>query len=360
MYDILEFDSPLKRHSIALPRWVFAKSRLMENLLTVQNYYANNPTYLNSDHLLIKLIHLAPMHIKADLDYQVRLVRDVVPETAGSLKLTGPTTTGTLHEGDEFYGPNVREAILLTDARFNEKMTWQIAQPVRILYHPFTELSMELPLGQQRKSKTQGYAVIEINYPMLIWMFQHWFNSPQSMADEKHHLPVSEFITRWVIPNAMPSHLDIALFNRLQVRMFGGPIGEDGYRHNFQLVSHDRLVDQCLQEYVDIIERKDLSFEEIMSSCPLVDADSLFELFAPPKMLRIKQNSWAMVLARLKLFEMLLGYDYLIKSQRNLGVKYELKRWIRMYLLERRIPASLPNPWPQYMLNTLKQIDNLL
>lgn len=360
MYDILDQDVPLKRHSIALPRWVLLKSRLLNNLMTVQSYYAQNPTYLNSDHLLINLIHMAPMHMKSDLDYQIRLVREVVNDTASAFKLTSPTTQGTLHDGDAFYGEAIKEAIILSDSRFNEKLPWRLAKPVRILYHPFTELSMELPLGQRRKSKTTGYAVIEINYPMLIWMFRQWFVDPISKVNEDSHLPVSDFITRWVIPNALESHLDIAIFNRLQVQMFGGSIPEDPYRHHFQLVDFGRQVNEVLGEFVEIIERRDMSFDELMTACPLVEHDNLFTLFEPPNMLKIKQNSWALVLARLKLFEMLLGYDYLIKSQRNLSVKYELKRWIRMYLLERRIPSSLPSPWPEFLLKSLKALDNLL
>lgn len=290
------------------PAWTYASAGLQRNLKNIIQYYRIRPFAVKSNHLLAKIINTVSVSHSTNTERFYDIVDGKALNLGMTHKLTSSIHRGSIFDG-VFYGPGTKEVIFAVsqylDPYFIEK-NWKNVCPVTVLNHPRSDLEMLLPNGKSHSVET-GLACIAIDIPMLAMQFRAFAKEQmlKSEATGNNPLAVANFIHMYVLPNMLPSHLDVALFNRAVNFVNGAPMGEALKKHPFTVLDYTRQVDDTYKDLVKFVKQNDRDFTTILKSFPCVSVENFEALMRLPEQAPTRQVGWAEVVTRLKALDWL-------------------------------------------------------
>ncbi len=320
----------------AYPEMDYIRRVYATMLKDVKGYYARAPKNVDSGNLLANIL----LHIPIRIDYNDRqfvgYVEDLAEGVCRPMGLTSSSNRGKVHDGVTL-GPNALEVVVCSSEDFdlnNIKTRWRDLQPVRYLYHTRTDVNLPI---MNNTTPGKGYGVISVNVPMMALQYRYWLK--EQKGDQKDI--VNRFIGGMVLPNAVPSYLDIAFFNRLS-RMSNG-IGTPTYplQHPFYLTDMVPRLDRVMRGVL----AKNVSAKDIIdlaSDTPMIVGRNLRDVLRLPKDPVTRQNEWAMALARLPYIKYLIQ-----ESKRNTINDQSYLNQVRISLLEAKwanLMSTVNNP----------------
>jgi hypothetical protein len=108
-------------------------------------------------------------------------------------------------------------------------------------------------------------------------------------------------------------------------------MGSPKFRHSFTLIDYNRKVDDCLMNIVQDLKNKDIDFNTILRSVPMVSKLNLKELLYLPSQAPTRQITWAEFVARLRALDFLVNISPSHgKLKNNMELNY-LNRMILRY-----------------------------
>ena len=288
--------------------WNYAKLGLQRNLQKVQSYYKDANFSVKSNHPLVRMLNTLGVNMEHDLERYYDIVNTKTFRYSLQLKFTSPVYSGILHDGI-FYGPKVREIIILDDTFVNPysvQADWKNYQSVRVLDHPRSDLDL-LPLNGKDTGIEEGTATIVMNVAAMAVQFREFLIEEKIGYDEGiSPETVAQFVHKYVLPNMLPTHLDCAIFNRLVNRLIGKPQGSATKDHPFYLLGYSKYVDQVWAVLCANISNTSYDFWTILRSVPLVSSKNAQEFMKLPELAPTRQIKWAEFITRLKCIEFLI------------------------------------------------------
>lgn len=359
MYQLFDFQPGRARGTVLHPQWHNVKRGLVRVLDTVKTYYKTHTMSVTSSHFLTKIL----FYYGVDPDLDLR--RYYVDKLSSALEL-GMTLkmTSSIYEGKSwsgvFYGPGIQEVLIASNESFDYDQVykrWTEAAPVTVLSHPISNLALDLPDGLNR-TPVKGYAVININIPMLMVMYRGFKDYQQlrfETADEARRTAM-QFIHMYVLPNMLDSHLDGVLINRLHNRLFTETNYDQKPNHPFYIEDWTKRVDDFQDTVLDAIIGRAYNSQETLLAIPLVQYPNAFEYAPLPEVYRSRQITWAYTLARLTLLETMVKAT---RASGGVGVGMEYNYLNRM-LLRYRQDRVWQSTMPQDLRNQIAfRIDRL-
>jgi hypothetical protein len=347
MYDLFEDAPDTNRGEIVIPQFVYAKGSYGRELAKVTAYYRDNKRNVPNSHLLVRLLLSLNVSMQRDIQNFVDVATDVGMKISSGLRMTSSLNHGFVFTPGVFYGENAMEIIVADDTPFDvyqSETTWQDWQPVRVLRHPFTDLSMALPDGRYEPSQKKGLAVISINIPMLAAQWRYWLkeekgiDKPRTEAQQTIH----QFIAAYPIPNMVYSHTDICYFNRMVSMYLEEPVEGFVRTHPFNVIDATDKVDDAIAKYLVSLHNRHNTFDQILSSTPALCSDKLFDVMRLPEVAPTRQVKWALVIARLPLIRFLLKLNAFSDNEKNSWYLTKLRYDIREIRIDRVLASTLP------------------
>lgn len=267
------------------------------------SYYNNRVFAIKSQHLLCRLINQASASTDLDIIRYVETVSTRSPYVGRYYNFSSEISFGAFHQG-VFYGEKCKELIIQDDAYFNPFETlanWSTLEPVKVLDHPVSDLTLMLPDGE-RNSTAEGLAVISINIPMLLVMYLGFMRSQQqAIAQGKDSiLGVTHFVKMYVLPGMLRSHLEICLFNRFVNLTTGAPMSEALKHLPFPIVDYADKVDRVLEDVLDHTKNKKLLYTSVLKNIPSFYSEDMQDFLQMPDLTHSLQLWWVLYLTRLK------------------------------------------------------------
>jgi hypothetical protein len=302
--------APKAQTGVQIPAlWPYVKQGLRANVAQVISYYRANPQAVVSDHLLVKIIQSMDLPFSVGYDRYYALADASALDLAMVLKLTSSLYKGQVWDG-VFYGPGSQEILIAHTGEFDYNKVqkeWMNVSPVRVLRHAKSDLYLNLPDGK-RNTDESGVAVIAINIPLLMcqyyWFRQAYFlpnyNEPDTRTDMM-------FVHMYVLPNMLFSHLDYALFNRIQKLSRHEQLGQSLRRHPFMQINYDSKVDQCYKAVLENLHRQEKNFTGILQNVPAVIRPEMEQVMHVPDMAPTRQVMWALALSRFPALDFVLS-----------------------------------------------------
>lgn len=316
-----------------VPNWQVLSDGLVRNHKLVVNYYEQYPQVVSSSHFLVRLLYAVNIGKSLPIErfYYAACARSL--NTAMALKLTTSLSRGDVFDG-VFYGKGSREVIIGHIDSFDyakSEYTWRSLESVRVLHHPKSDLSMIVPDGRATSAET-GLSVISINIPMLLVQYYHF--SKEQDARESQGMArrsVMQFIYSYVLTNALKSHLDYAVFNRMYNMQRGIPMGESAVKHSFALINYSSLLDESLKEMNRRAVDLPYKFDAKMKLVPSIFSANMSELSKLPDMASTLQVFWALVTSRIKMLSFLVRANK-VSNARAIGASEinNIQRLIRI------------------------------
>lgn len=301
MYSLFTKDPGWASGSFKFAEWDYLRDGFRRNLNVIFDYYRNAVHSVKSDHLLVSLLTSISVPRTMPLDRYFANVEPLAFSVTAPFQLTTPIHSGKLFNG-VFYGAGVKEILIVSDETFDvEKATreWESLSPVRVLRHPFTDLALNIPDGIKKTTET-GYAVISINLTMLAIQYRAFlFAEDARKTGEGERRNVMQFIYMYVLPNMLPTHLDQAIFNRINHLHQGREPVYVRPRHPFMLTDFSSRADNIQSRILKTLAASGYSFNGTMASIPGAVTENMTKAMLIPEVAPTRQILWALVFARL-------------------------------------------------------------
>lgn len=327
MYTLLNERSAPARGIVSFPEFTYVKNGLARNLETTVRYYRQNPKAVASDHLLVRLLQSISTPFGEDVIIYKDRVTDVAFDLAMSLGMTSSLSTGKAFDG-VFYGSGTSEVLIATFEDFDVSQVmgnWQNLRPVRVMRHPRTDLTMVIPNGQANSSES-GIAVILINIPMLACQYRQ-FVLTDALLNKDTRFSTNQFVHMFVLPNMMYSHLDVALQNRIYALFREWHVSDSAGGTAFAVPNYQPNIDPILQRQIlNALRQMTYDFPNLLRGFPAITEASLLDVNRLPQMPLTRQVTWALTLARIPVFELLLQINWYSRNSNNQMYLNRIKR----------------------------------
>jgi hypothetical protein len=331
MYRLFQELPQIDKGKVILPEFIYVRGHYLRQLAAIREYYHNTLRFVPNQHLLVRLLLSMNVSFNRDIRNYVDVAGDQALMLSSQLRVTSAMNHGFGFNPGVFYGSNVTEVIVIIDDPFDLKEAvdnWREMEPIRVLRHPFTDLSMGRPDGRYEQSNEKGLAVIEIHAGKLALQYRLW--SQQEKGDvEGSRKSVHNFISMYPLTNMIASHLDIALFNRMVALYEGKPVAPYVKAHPFYIPDYTTKVDAVLKKQISIHENQRKDFTHLMVSTPLIWNDTLFEAMRLPHVIPTRQIKWALILARIPLIRFLVKFNDETNNQQNTFYLAKLRMSLR-------------------------------
>jgi len=309
MIDLFSELPGIDRGIIRVPQFSFVKENLVQNIDRVVDYYHKQPLNVRNEHILVRLITSLNVSFRRDFENYLDVTSDNAMHVARVMGFTSSTFFGRVFTKGYFYGDGVPEILIMDDsipADLTEDSDWRTLQAVRVLRHPFTDFSLDLPDGTYNGSNEGGLAVIVINAPLLMAMYRGWERDEHYNAQGVPVRTVHQFVRMFVLTNMIYSHVDIALFNRINALYRGEPVAPFRTVHPISVFDQHSRMDDVLEDYLNLVRRRHETFDQLLLHMPVLCNNTMLEAMILPKVLQLRQVKWALILARLPLIRFLV------------------------------------------------------
>lgn len=283
------------------PEWQYVRDGLRRNLGTTLSYYRKNPTAVKSNHFLVRLLQSITVPQSQHLLRYYDNVDTIALNLSMALKMTSSIYKGDVFNG-VFYDEDTTEILIAHNESFDIEeahRNWTNLSPVRVLRHPRSDLGLGILDGTNHGIES-GIAVIAINVTMLAIQYRAFrLNEIAINKENETQRSVMQFIRMYVLPNMLPSHLDMAIFNRIDNLKRGAPLGVSKTHHSFPLIDHSRRVDEALSQCLSHFAKSNKDFATVLRTVPAAYKENMEQACLIPDLPTTQQVLWALSISRL-------------------------------------------------------------
>ncbi len=358
MIELFNAPSGYDTGAVRVPQNVQVRKLLLNNINTVVKYYQEKLLIVNNSHILVKLINSLNVSLKRDFDNYIDIATDHAISVARVMGFVHPTFMGRVFENGNFYGKGCKELYLIDDTRptwLTEQTAWRTLRPLRVLRHPFTDLSLGIADGDYKGSDESGVVVISINIPELMAQLRGWYQEERYHEMGDFYESVTHFVRKYPIVNMIYSHSDVCWFNRLDKLYRDQPVAPMKRCHPFQLVDCDERADDVLMRQLEILMTHRETFEQALLHLPGYATPTMLEAMALPHVLALRQNKWALTLARMPLIRFLVKLNREADNHRNVDSINRIQKYIRIVKNDNSIQAMVGKQIHDEFLNGIAE-----
>jgi hypothetical protein len=280
--------------------WNSVRTNLKKNLGRFQLYYRDHTNRVKSDHYLVRVLQSVGVTKNIEADRYYENIMNVINRHSMAMQFTSELSKGLLRRG-VLYGHNVDEIWIADTSEFDytsELSGWQFMQPVRILKHPRSDVSL-IPLDGYSSSEESGTAVILVHLPKLFMMYYAFYKEELRKEQALSNIgyvrkSVEQFVFRYVLTNAMASHLDVAVFNRYCKIAEKLQVGTAYRRIPMVLPDYTSSLDLVLYDIAEKIHPELMDIHQWLMSIPAVTEKDQASNFILPDFPPIRNVRWAL------------------------------------------------------------------
>ena len=296
MFSLLTEERPITyAHLVSV--WESLRKHLTMNIDTSVKYYQEHTNVVRNEHYLVRVLQSLMLSMNLPTERYYDNLKMHLPNYSISLGFTSPRSQGRLQRG-MMYGVGIDECWIadFSDFDYLEALKdWKNLKAIRILKHPRSDLSLT-PLDGRTLTDEEGMAVIVVNLPMLFMQYRAFTLEERSNAAKNGDYlikPITQFIYRYVLSNALYSHYDVAIFNRFAALVEGKLLGSVKRRTPFGLPDHDAKLDGALIQLKSRLNASAMRLDEWLSNIPSLKSTAI-ETFLLPDYPIMRQINWAM------------------------------------------------------------------
>lgn len=350
MFEI--FNMPL-RYQLPTPNatgWVQARKVLNAEYTRLERYHRSNVSFVNNQNILVQLL--------ADLQIPNGELGSVALELSDRFdnKMTGLGIGSVFGRPDFslnswFYNKRTFEILLQDSSLFDADdvyTNWQDARPIRILHHPFNDMSLAYPNGKYVSNEEPGYAVITINPAMLAIQYKGYLDWCMEFNKGMINAPAI-YVSQFPIFNMLKDHIDIALRNRLISMYNNEPLAPFRSAYSTAINNPTMYVNAALASVIKNINGQAFKFDRVLEMMPAFSRDTQREITAFPLNAMTYSTNWIYEVARAPLLDFLVRYGQANPNYQNLDVINQIKRSITEMINDKSIPNNASSVSRKYI-----------
>lgn len=290
------------------------------------------PRRLKDTHPIIKLLDsLPPMNAMNMMRYYDYL-EDVEMDIAHGQHINTEINTYPPLEG-EFYGGDIADILVattLTRPTWSSEgllADWSSTSALRVLYHPSSDLNLNLPDGQ-RQHHESGYSIIAVDIPLLAVQYRTWATLENRKPLEERE-STGMFVYQHVLGNMLDHQLTLSLMNRYMRTYNGEEQTKSIIKPILALPDFSNGVDKEYQEVIDTLLRMNASIDDVLDNAPLRLGETLRTSLPFNRLVSTRQISWLLWLVWLPWIKHALSWYLTTNQGQDRDFENMLKRELR-------------------------------
>lgn len=302
MLELFYSKTPIKFTSKTYPRFTEIQKNVLEDLNELVMYYNDSNYYLKNNHLLVRLVMLIVPNPELELFKFIKTVESNINRIVKILDMSNPLHTGRVHNGI-FYGDNSNEILISVENRIPIEHIiddWKRIESVKVIYHEDYTLDLDLPNGSNRFNM-DALSIFEINILALALQYKMWYMEIVNDLDAISNN--ASFISRYVIPNILYSHLDIVIFNRLVAIYNNIDLPNRDFKHPVDIRNPEHLIDRMLAYQLKYLEDKSIDYGQFLYNIPSFNSDTLLDQLSNTNYPDTKQIRWCKLLSTFNIIQ---------------------------------------------------------
>lgn len=351
MYNLFN-TMPVDNRGIQYPAYLnVLKQNQLKQISNIKKYVRTTNFSVESSHILVRICMDLNLNPNMDLfDYHDRL-KDHAEAVGNANGLVSSLRNHASLTRSYFYG-GCQEILLYVEEDLdilNIEHNWKNMECIKILMHPINSTSIWIPDGQEIVEQ-EDVCIIEIDIVKLGMMYYFWYKEIMSIEDIDVRDTIMMFIYQYPLVNAMGSHFDYAIFNRLNALMIGKTTYDFYDIWPIANIDYTKKIDRYLYDRINYLYNRKLPFEHQLVNIFLFNYSTLLELIRLKPMALTRQVIWVLAIARLPIIEFL----YELNSNTTSANKEEMstiRKTIRImkndnalrYALDSKVEASIIN-----------------
>lgn len=332
--------------------WLRRNTLIQKNRII--DYYREHYKRIATDNLFVRIIHCyALQHQLNDFDY-ADYVNNQFSVYARNLGISTPYNKGRFQPKGVLLGPETKEVVQHIvdpdEIYFDIESSWEWLAPVRYLYH--TRSDTDFPL-MNNTTKGRGFGLLTVDVGMLMVKYRHWLTEMKRRYQQPPD--VAQFVGTYVMPDVLPSYMDISVFNRLDLQYSNLPLRKYPASHPFYITVYTDHIDQMNKTVIEYDRINLMDVEQLLYNTPLLYKDNALQLVQTPAGITSRNNEWCY------LFQILPYLNYVVKHKRTLNASdnYWRQLYSRMRMLRNdNVFAGIGPRDVVDMLNTM--LDNMI
>jgi len=307
MDQLLNATGRFDRSPFHYARMAYLKAKADENMGRYIETRRATPGRVDSSHLLSKILLNINSKFDGDLVRYMVSVDQEAKRMVSSLGMTSSTSKGGIFKESVFY--SCPEIILYSRSEKYSAMDlwrdWRSVTPIEVISHPVTDMTIfELGAKNSASLSAMDLCVINIDIPLLAAQWKMW------QAANPGQL-VEQFLSTVPLVGMMRSHLNVCMFNKLQVKLGIRKAVHVKTNTTFMQTPLDRHADEVIEEVFDKVSKKKMSGTEIMDSIPVIYGDTYLKDVALPSMTPTNQVLWALYAQKMEPVAVMLEFGKL-------------------------------------------------
>lgn len=292
MYNILNPKNTFDASAFQFAKMTYLHQRVDENYQKLIAERALLPGRVNSSHLLFKILSALAVPFDGDMPKYMQQCEAAETRVVPTLKMTASYSKGRLFTEGVFYSDCPEIIISARNPRFKMMdlwTDWRAVEPVWVVNHPISDMTViELGVMNSVSISRPDLAVIAIDIPLLA---AKWRMFKSTFPDKN----VEAYVSGFVLPQMMKSHLNVALFNKLMVYL--GIREACLVKSNLPFAQNSANVpaDQVIDEVANKLSGKTMTANQILSSIPAIYGENYLTTTGLPPMPPTAQVLWALI-----------------------------------------------------------------
>lgn len=348
MIELFQTNDGFNLGSTHLPIYKQLSSYVQRDVDKLITRYRASALFAKNEHVLSRFLATLNVSFQREMEDYVYTVNRVGMDLAGVMGMSTPLEYGRVQPKSSFYNKACSEIWVAHDERFDIALAmnnWRDLEPVRVLTHPFSDLSYGRCNGTYVNPSETGLVVVAINLGMLAFQYRMWRRNEGAIINGVRKT-MQNFLSTYPLTNMVKSHIDIALFNRTFKKLMGETEVDIPPKHPVAISNITLLADEYIRQLIEMLKKTPLKFNHLLTMLPSPNYGDLANLLRLPNAAPTNQIRWSLTLARLPLIYFLVALsDYANSESRNLKflnqIKIDLKVMQNEHLLQQRLPSSI-------------------
>lgn len=330
MFKFLREMPDLARGSVTPANHRYIQERTEECILRLKWFYRRAVHTVPNEHIIVQILRHAGVAYAGDDVLYYNSVRAGVNKIASALKINTDVHAMGPQPRNSFYHSDISEFIMGDAPEYPRGLDfskhWMSATPITIRYHPYSDLSMNIPDGESPKIG-KGYAIISVNIPLLMLQFTHW----KKWTVGRYETPpsIQQFVMQYPVLNALTSHLECVWLNRMMHMADVAPNSEDRRRYGVTLPNFASQYDDDQRRMLDILERGQRSAVEVAQTIPMIFSRNVWDWVVPFNDTYTRQNGIYHFMAMYPYLGMCARISFAAGSKENNVLATTLQKMLR-------------------------------
>lgn len=349
MYDWFSDAPKAINRGEAIPAFDYVISQINGSIQDVERYYHRAGLAVANTHILFRLLHSIPLSLDRELISFYYTAKELGLEAAAAVGMTTSVSYGKTFSPGIFYNKGTEEVIIAHDTDYdyegveNGTVDWRTLEPLKVLTHPFTDLSLARLNGKYHSTE-KGIVVMSLNVVMLVHQYRCWHKEERQLADGSFKR-THQFISQYPLTNVVYSHANLVLFNRMVKLALGETTAKYIPAHPFYVMDSSQLLDSAIMQLIKSFKSRTRTWDEVVEGIPAFNVDSLREAIPLPDVASTRQIRWALFIARLPLIDFLVRFNGVAENKRNQTYLRRLRNFLVSIksdnLLDKRLSRNM-------------------